>query len=510
MLRNIIVFIILLTTVINSQGLNEYYKLIERKIEYDSDYLDIYSVEWAPSAEDTITFNQVFPKADGTSFRFNNSEGNLYYFFFLKNLPGSDSLTLIRVDHQLSPNATVAEEGFFAGLSNQDNEVRINVALSFRDLNEMYFSNRTAYDSLVMMTESFVQKTEPLSELNIPIEDIEINSRGFTSMDNSDYLRYQFTNSRHMYPKTGIEERQQNVSLRKRKSSIARFNSNFQIDASFYGVTFYHNVMNLEYSIMGVEVSVDDQMMNLQPWLSMTMSAGLRSLIYVSQDQKNSLNDIVLDLRVLGRFKLNSSSFVQDLPFLFIEKPKLNLASGVVADLHTSKIYGFPFLNLYFAYGPDNYDNPALSFGEIDSAFAYFSTKQWSATMSFYWNTSTSKTIRFRFDIGAGSYNIVKAVYEDEVPIQTENMFNRIHPVVVLGFQFVPQYKNRDNELFSAKTRWFDNVLKTDLWMKVFEIDGGHTFRLEASFLSSPMYRGLHEWESGSSSYVGLRYKYGY
>jgi len=262
--------------------------------------------------------------------------------------------------------------------------------------------------------------------------------------------------------------------------------------------------MNFGFSRISAEFSFSNDVLNLLPWQSMTMSGGIRTLISLSQNYQNLYDDFLIDARLLGRFRINTSSFASNIPNIFTDPPKLNVGPGIIVAASITRAYGLPFLNFYYSTGSTNVENPYVTIGTPDSSTAYFSFTQWETTMSFYWNTNENLTLRFRADIGIGRYNVIKAVYHNG--IKTSSAYNQIQPVVKFNLDFVP----KGNKLFSANFKWFDNIISLGFWLKFLEIKPYSVIRFEIKYISEPIYRSLRPWENKGSTMVGLRYRFGF
>jgi len=202
---------------------------------------------------------------------------------------------------------------------------------------------------------------------------------------------------------------------------------------------------------------------------------------------------------------MNLHNFVDNLPFLSGEKPLLNVGSGLILDVSGSRVYGLPAFNLYVASGKNDVSFPYASIGPSDSSTAYFTYRQWETSFSFYWNSSEERLLRMRMDIGAGGYNVVKAVYYNNTASK-QLVYNKIKPSLTLYINFAPQ----NLEFMGASFRLYDNVLTTSLWMKIIEFSPVSSLRFEASYITSPILRSVYPWEyDGGNSIVQLRYRYG-
>ncbi len=502
-MRNILILFLLISVSIVAQDLEEYYNKIDSKITLDNDYLDIYTINWAPQNIEELSNFKGLVNRYGEKIPFAVNDRIEYKFYFIKETIEVKELTLLKVERITAPQTS---GGF---LPTKNLEPKIEEIYGFGDFNELYFSDKQKYDGIKALVENLIRENNPNSELDIDFEDEE-STKGYTSHNNQDYLDYEWINGRHTYPKNPNASSKKRLSRRERAQLSS--GSEIRIDATPYSVSFFHKEMDFDFSMLSAELSFDSDLMNIHPYQTNAMKIGFRSLIFLSQDKKQIINDFVVDLRLMGRIGMNTSSIVEYLPFVFVEDSKLNIGSGFIMDVRTTRIFDIPFLNLYFAMGAENVENPSISFGESDSSYAYFSFGEYKATMSFFWNTSRAKNLRFRMDVGFGGYDIVKAIYQ-RGRTSSKTIFNSVLPLINLSMNYVQTGKsgNKNNELFAANIRFFDNIVKSDFWLKLVELKGGlHTFRFEVGFISNPLYRPAYEWETIGSTKIGLRYRYGF
>ena len=177
----------------------------------------------------------------------------------------------------------------------------------------------------------------------------------------------------------------------------------------------------------------------------------------------------------------------------------------MILDVAGSRVYGLPAFNIYFAGGKNDVSFPYSSIGPSDSSTAYFTFRQWETSFSFYWNSSEERFLRMRMDVGAGCYDVVKAVYHNGTASK-ELVYNKIKPSLTLYINFAPQ----NQEFMGSSFRLYDNVLTASLWMKIVEFSPVSSLRFEASYITSPILRSQYPWEAeGGNSIVQLRYRYG-
>lgn len=344
---------------------------------------------------------------------------------------------------------------------------------------------------------------EPGSLLTIDIDEQVSKSGGITSTDNKDFINFARVNGIHRFPKDPVSASKQTGRRRQQQAEVVA--SEYQVDASFSKASFFHRSMDFGFSSISAEMGFGTPVLNVLPWQSMSMNLGIRSLVSISGDVNNIMDAFIIDAKLLGRMRLNTSGFASYLPFLFTDKPRLNVGPGIMVDIAGSRAYGLPFFNLYLSTGSNDFSNPFTTFGKSDSADAYFTTKQWEMSMSFYWNNSEQMTVRFRMDVGIGNYDVYKINYYRGM--NQKLVYNQIQPVISTYVTFVP----KGNEFFGSKFRIFDNVLGIEFWMKVFELAPSHLFRFETTYISPPLFRSVHPWETGEgSSLVQVRYRYGF
>ncbi|KAA0243880.1 MAG: hypothetical protein EDM75_15780, partial [Chlorobiota bacterium] len=180
----------------------------------------------------------------------------------------------------------------------------------------------------------------------------------------------------------------------------------------------------------------------------------------------------------------------------------LNVGNGFIVEAKTTGTFSLPFFNVYFAYGPENLENPSYMIGNK----AYFTFTQWESTMSFFWNNSEKRPIRYKMDLGVGGFDVIEADYSAPT-VARKKMKDVIQPVLGFSVNFVPN----DIEFLGIDARFFDNHLSAKIWLKLLELEGGHNFRVEMTNISAAMFREPEVWESKSSqSFIQLRYRYGF
>ncbi len=479
------------------------YAKIQKKLSADKKYLNVFAVNYSPTSEDIRHLSNIPKSENSSNFSFRSKDGVTYQILFLKDNLELDSLTLLTVK-EIEDKAANSET--FFGSAATGNTIDTIMALSFGDLQDLYFESNKAYTFLFKKTVEILRRDESSTLLGISLGEKSNRSRGLTSLDNTDFLNYFRTNGFHRYPGLPIEAAKRVSSRRRSAEAVDSNKTDFQIDASFSHISFFHNEMDFGFSSISAEISFGARDLNQVPWKSMIMNLGVRSLIVVPTGATQNLRrDLLLDVKLMGRMRLNTFNIANKLPFLFGEKSLLNVGSGLILDVSGTRNFGLPFFNLYIATGSSNFSNPYSKIGPDSLSTAFFSFKQWEASWSFYWNSSEDKTVRYRMDIGAANYDVHQATYSKS---QNSNMlvYNKIKPFVTLSINFAPQ----NVDYLGISTKFYDNVLNLSFWLRLMEFSNQHTIRVETSYFSSPILRNPYAWENqGGNSMVQIRYRYG-
>lgn len=490
--------VLLITCAIFPQHINDVYKKVERKLSVDKKYLNIFTLEFKPTNEDLNGLTNIPRFEMPEPYSFKVADNITYNIVFLKEVIEIDTMTILYIKEIVDKSVT--DENLFGGSGGP--QIDTNMVLRFTDIQELYENNFSTYSKLYNILVRESQEIEPSSLLGINVDQDFQKSRGISGLNNQDFLNYMRINSIHRYPPIVDDTKTSKRSRRGQKPAVA---TDYQIDASFSHVSFFHPSMDLGFSTISAELGFGSKVLGIHPWQSMTMSTGIRALVSIGGEKPNLNDDYVIDARLMGRLRINTSGFAHHLPFLFINKPLLNVGSGVVFDFATTRAYGLPFFNLYLSTGAVDVSNPFVKIGKPDSSFGYFTFKQWEASMSFYWNSSEELTMRFRMDVGIGNYDVYEAKYYQGV--SRKLVYNQIQPMLKIHLNFSP----KNNDFFGTSFKLFDNHLWFDFWIKLFELDETQNFRFESQYISAPMFRGTKPWEmDGATSIVQVRYRYGF
>ncbi len=482
-----------------AQSAQEYQRRIENKLRNDIGYLNLYYYNFTPEEFQNPLFMSV-PKADGETVDLSkNLNGQTTFIVYY--LPAGRDLserTIVFIESNTLDTAAVS--GGLGEGSNTEAATESAVLLNFRDL--FAIRNTEVYALLLNMIEKLEEEVEPSKTLTIPIDEELKTSRGVTSTDNSDYLNYAKVNYHHKIP-TPKEPVKKQRTRRGTQPTEESKETEYTIDANFYRIGFSHKSMQFGIGGTSVEINAQDRVLNILPFQSTNLAFGLRFLFSFTGTLNDIKDALAIDTRLFMRAKVNLAKSAESLPFMFAGKPKLNLNSGAGFEMSMTRLSGLPFLNFYAAFNGNTYSEPSISFGRTDSSWSYFSTFQWEGTMSFYWNTSIQKTGRFRMDIGAAGFDIVKNVVNGNT-IRT-NGATYLQPVISFKFDFVPN----DDPLFGVGLRIMDSRATITNWFKLLQIEG-HVARFEMLYLADPVLRNMHEWEADGGALFTVRYRYGF
>lgn len=482
-----------------AQNLDELYRIVDKKINTDKSYLDLYAVVYSAKESDLADLKNI-PLTDGKGvFNFKISDATNYSIVFLKENLDFDSLTILYIKEITDKSAS--GDNLFD--ESTGGSVDSNIVVRFKDLNELYFSNQAVYRALYNLVNKQMNQVEPISLLQINTEEKNELSAGISSSGNIDFLAFERVNNIHRYPKPKADA----VSTpgsgpRSRAGATGGGTSDFQIDASLSHVTFFHKEVDYGFGTVSVELNTMNEYLNILPWQGFTLNGGVRALVNVSGNMNKIDEDFVIDAKILGRFRLDTKSLVENLPFIFGKTPLLNVGNGFVFDIKTTGVYDIPFFNLYFATGSEDIETPYAKIGNE----AYFSFTQWATSMSFFWNTNERRSVRFKMEIGMGGYEVVKGDYSTPVT-QRMHVKDVFSPVIGLSLNVVPN----NIEFAGFDSKFFDSHLNLKFWMKLFEFSNEHLFRFELFYITAPFFREPEIWEQKSGqSMIQLRYRYGF
>ncbi len=564
MKRKLLLVFIIIPVMVFSQNLDDYFYKIDLKLLKDKSYLDIYYIDFPSNGNEIINLVKnisPIPKRNGDPFSFKSNVENITYrFAFLKDSPLLDPIVLLYVDELTDKSL---------GSTSIFGETGVNVdtqrVLFFSSIYSLKMNDPATYKKLLKLIEDVLldEFSPPSSLLGFdPYKDVNVSTVP-PARNNEDYLNFSRSNSNHWFPPDDRVKRKRKVSapkteevkttspetttstenqtstttttenetttdsltteppiqeppkvetVKKNVKTQQTSSTSFKLDASLSSISFTHEYMNFGLGTAGIEVNVGEKVLNFLPWQTNTISAGLRTLLSLSSES-TALNDkFLIDTKIMGRFKINLKSITNSFPLLMADSSRLNIGTAACVDMHFSRPFSLPFLNLYFATGGQAFSQPVVKINSVkqkDTAFAYFSFIQAEISMSFYWNADNDKVARFRMDVGAGYYDVWKAIYKTTAvkPRQTILIQDKFIPMVSMYFYLSPQ----NNDIFGAKIRFFDSQLMMSAWLKLLDFSEDHSIRFETQYLTAPFFRNPEPWETGARGvYFQLRYRYGY
>lgn len=496
---------------LKAQEADDYIRNIDLKLRKDKKYLNLNFVDLAGTEKLLQGLNPV-PRVDGKDpFVFKANDNYTYRLVFLTNAIGIDSTVLLYINEIIAAGAGDSANIFGANQAGGPTE---SMVIAFKDMNALMSSNYGKYASLVEYIDR-LQKIDPEYKygtlLGITPDDAINTSLGITSRDNTDYLNFMRANALHWYPKVAQKSSTTKKGRGAGATDAPASTPDFRIDAGFSSISFSHKVMDFSFGAAGVELNMEEPVLHALPFGNNTLGFGFRTMLKLAKDNKNPNAGMVLDARLLGRVRMNTADLINNLPFALNAKSNFHVGTSAAIDLHVTRPFGMPFMNAYVSIGGRGYSNPYVTFNDKQVAnqkYAFFSFTQAEGSFSFYWNTSDKLSSRFRIDVGVGYYDMLKAYYPGTrtTAAKTEVVDNTISPVVTLYYTFAPE----QNDIFGLKARVFDSVIKGDAWLKLLELDGGHTFRFAATVFSDPIGRTIREWENQGSVFFQIRYRYGF
>jgi hypothetical protein len=295
-----------------------------------------------------------------------------------------------------------------------------------------------------------------------------------------------------------------------------------------------HSMLTSENALgllsVGAEFGFADRVLNLHPFQSPVWTWGGTLMFNLTGEKRDIVDHDFFWVRALGKTKFDSRKMFDFMtktklqllfaPLTSYDQPPLNVTPGATLEMGTSKLWSFPFyVSVYFSSGSKDYSDPISTFLVEGSTRAYWSTIQWDAMMTFFWNVDSDpdyftraglgrRLNQFRLDLGAGSYD-VKAVDYDvrQQPTTVSPLVkgSRVQPLAAIEFTHASQRRT----LFGARIRYFDNKVDVGAWLGVMKL-GAHDVRVEVKYISSPVGRARFAWETAGGTLVQLRYRLGY
>jgi hypothetical protein len=306
------------------------------------------------------------------------------------------------------------------------------------------------------------------------------------------------------------------------------------LDLSVSRIALSHSLLTSENALgvlgFGAEFGFADRVLNLHPFQSPVWTWGGTLMFNLTGEKRDIVDHDFFWIRALGKTKFDSRNIFDFItrtklqllfaPLTSYDQPPLNVTSGATLEAGTSKLWSFPFyLSGYVSTGSKDFSDPITTISVDGATRAYWSTIQWDAMMTFFWNIDSDpdyfiragqgrRLNQFRIDLGAGSYD-VKAVEYDEQrqPTTITSLVKGSRVQLLAAIEFTHASQRRT--LFGARVRYFDNKIDVGAWLSVMKL-GMHDVRLEAKYISSPFGRARFAWETAGGTLLQLRYRLGY
>ena len=494
----IVVFIsaLIWNSVTSAQQIEDEMRKISIKLKKDNSYLNLKYMTFKPDTTLLSSLKDIPRTNNREPFSFAAEKNSEYRIVFLNGGIGLDSIYLMYVD-EIFLN-TLSGENFFVDESIKDDTTK---ALNFRDLYTLKLNNSQQYKKLLKIVYSFVEENEGEalpSLLGVNPDDDMNTSMGMTSKDNTDYYNFAKINAPHYFP----SNKNKVTSVRRSEAD----DTNLRIDVSFSRIGFSLKALDYSLGTTGFEISTMEPILNLLPYESSTISAGVRT-IFRLYSEKDVLKTTFLDAKLMGRINLHNATMFESNPFIMGDSARLNLSNAVLGELSLTRAVGLPYFNLKFALGNNDFDNPTYFVNETAlGKDAYFSANQYEFSMSFYWNTSDRMTSRFRIDVGIGGFDIQRATYDlNNNLLGSAGSSSTITPLVQLHYNFVPA----NSPFLGGSIKVFHWRINAFAWIKLFEFAEDSILRFETIVLTQPISRELNPWESDGGVMFQLRYRYG-
>jgi len=300
----------------------------------------------------------------------------------------------------------------------------------------------------------------------------------------------------------------------------AYFDGPVSLDATFSRLSVSSKIFSertwLGLRGFGVEFGFGDRVLNLLSYQAPYLAWGVRFLIVPAGSSADLATSFFVDLQIKGRSPLNTNRFIMNAnlhratPVFSLNPGRLNVTSGVAFEAQMGRPFNdrLPFLSFYYSGGTKDFAKPDIHFIQNGMPSAYFSTIQWEASFSYFWNLDNAAFNRIRLDIGAGSYNVWQVEYDSAMnSIRSSSLISpltQVRPLITVNYTHAS-----DDAKFGVGVRFFDNRLALTPWIKIFE-SISHQVRVEFMAITRTVGRGFQPWEAEKGSLLQLRYRYGF
>jgi hypothetical protein len=229
-----------------------------------------------------------------------------------------------------------------------------------------------------------------------------------------------------------------------------------------------------------------------------------------------------VDIKILGQKHFNNKKLLNSKKFLGMElgwpvfnfdEVQINKASGVTIDAHILGSLGnlkLPFINFYWSFGRKDFKNPGFSkYLTSETRESYYSLNQVELSLSIYWTADNNNYNKFRLDIGGGSYDIWRVLFDNSNNLVLSNEINKFPKMLpLLGFEYVHSSLG-DSTRFGSSVRYFDGRISCGAWLKLLKI-GEFEMRIEENYISESFRKVIKDWDhKGSSNMMQLIFRYG-
>lgn len=244
-----------------------------------------------------------------------------------------------------------------------------------------------------------------------------------------------------------------------------------------------------------------DELLNLHEYQNPIWTYGIFSLI--------KIDSFYLDLNVIRQNKLDNKEIKKALPLFDYKKVEINKTPALIFDLSFFGLIGdyeLPVINLFLALGKRDFSNPTyFRYLNLQTKQAYFSCSQWKATTSFFWNTDKNGYNKFKFNIGAGAYDIFRVLFDENDKVTSKTKDKKIPIQPVLNLEYI---HDSEKSKFGTSVGIFDNQITFGAWLKIIEI-GPSELRVDESYISEPFGRSVKPWENkNGSNFIQLIFRY--
>ncbi len=491
--------ILLFVNVLNAQNVDDLLKKIDIKLTKDRDYLNLYSLD-IKSENINNPELEVIPRHDKVDMKLTKGKNIKYRFLLLLGGLGIDTMTIMRVDritHRLGKG-----KGAFTAMLNKPDT---STVLNFSDIYYLSKDYPEKYSALYGEVRKFLRiygDKALRSILGIKPDKSKMTMLGISARDNEDYLNFAHANSDHWYPYPKVKIK--TALSRARVSS-----STLRINLSFSKFTFsYGKIMDFKFGGgASIELNTQEKLLNLLPFESSQLKPAVRLLLEMNET-KDLNKKFYFDLKFGTGIKINLENIFNKFPAIYSEAPRLNPKTNFFFDATFTRPFELPFLNFYFSSGKKDFTNPFVTFKNTATGqyYSYFNFTQFSFTMSFYWNSSDKKILRFGMDVGFGYHDIWRAEYNKNMNfLSSQLVYNKINPIVSFYVNFAP----RRLPVFGLGIKHYASQLKINSWINLFEFAPHNLLRASVNYITPPLGRNLEEWENKNGLFFELSYRLG-